>query len=369
MKRWMALVALLATLVSTAEAWRPAGWAYHDYPWAYDGETGDWYWFNTPDTQWVVRMSNGQWAKLQNSALATGWGFYQWPYAYAQGSGGWHWINEPDVQWAVNMGTGEWSRFGDLAVPSDLALIPAGTNAGTDPDFGAYSLTSGSYYMGKREVTKALWDEVYDWATGRGYVFDNAGSGKGTNHPVHTVNWFDCVKWCNARSEKEGRPAVYTVDGATYKTGQSTNVVQTSAAGYRLPTAEEWEYAARGGVASRRFPWGDSDEIQHARANYFSSADLAYDTSPTRGYHPTSDVGSVPYTSPAGSFAANGYGLDDMSGNAAEWCYDTSSPLFITKGGSYADESDRCRVGHPSVRSPGTAFNTCGFRVVLTPAR
>ena len=147
------------------------------------------------------------------------------------------------------------------------------------------------------------------------------------------------------------------------------DVIQTSAAGYRLPTAEEWEYAARGGVASRRFPWGDSDEIQHARANYFSSADLAYDTSPTRGYHPTSDVGSVPYTSPAGSFAANGYGLDDMSGNAAEWCYDTSSPLFITKGGSYADESDRCRVGHPSVRSPGTAFNTCGFRVVLTPAR
>ena len=55
-----------------------------------------------------------------------------------------------------------------------------------------------------RGELQALWDEVYQWATNHGYSFDNAGSGKAANHPVQTVNWYDCVKWCNARSREGG---------------------------------------------------------------------------------------------------------------------------------------------------------------------
>ena len=119
MKRWVAGLGLMALLATPAGAWRPAGWVYHDHPWAFDAATGDWYWLNTVDTQWVARMDSGQWARLPDSLLATGWVFYEWPYAVSGSQGVWHWINEGDVQWVVNMRTGDWSRFGRESAPPD----------------------------------------------------------------------------------------------------------------------------------------------------------------------------------------------------------------------------------------------------------
>ena len=98
----------------------------------------------------------------------------------------------------------------DAAAPSGMALIPAGTfTMGDSLDGSSYALPLhtvyvSAFYMDRYEVTKALWDEVYSWAVAHGYSFDYVGSGKASTHPVQTIDWYDSVKWCNARSEKEG---------------------------------------------------------------------------------------------------------------------------------------------------------------------
>jgi len=234
-----------------------------------------------------------------------------------------------------------------------MVRIPGGSNSGTDPDFGAYSLTVSTFYMDRTEITKAQWDTVYNWAIAHGYQFDNAGSGKAANHPVQTVSWYDCVKWCNARSQMEGRTPCYNLSD------WSCNF---SANGYRLPTNTEWKYAACGGLSGKRFPWGDT--ITHSQANYYSSSSYSYDTSSTREFHPSYDDAPYPYTSPAGSFSANGYGLYDMSGNVWEWCWDSSGANRSLRGGGWNDLAINARCGLAYCHPPGLTYFSFGFRAV-----
>ncbi len=205
---------------------------------------------------------------------------------------------------------------------------------GGDAERPVHTVTVSAFCMDKYEVTKTLWDEVLVWAVNHGYVFDNGGVARGATHPVHAVNCRDVIKWCNARSEMEGRvPAYYTSAPQTtvYRVGNVDveNEWVKWDAGYRLPTEAEWEYAARGGLEGRRFPWGDT--ISHSQANYYSwwrdgKPVYSYDVSPTEGYHPTAYAGPEPfcdaYTTSVGSFAPNAYGLYDMAGNMAELCWD-----------------------------------------------
>lgn len=258
-------------------------------------------------------------------------------------------------------------------VPEGMVQIPAGTNSGTNP-LGVgevyseyypetYSLTVDAFYMDATEVTKAQWDAVYTWAVANGYSFSNAGLGKETNHPVHTVNWYDCVKWCNARSEKDGKTPCYTVSSSTYKTGESEPDCNFAVNGYRLPTSDEWEYAARGGLSGNRFPWGDV--ITHKEANYKSSSVYTYDVSSTRDLHPDYKGGVRPHTSPVDAFAANGYGLYDMAGNVWEWCWDSNaSDQRTTRGGNWINQAWTVRCGGNSEDKPDAASDGRGVRAV-----
>jgi len=286
-------------------------------------------------------------------------------------------------------------RLYDPNPPSGMVLIPAGSFTmgncmgpvdGLPAELPLHTVYVSAFYMDKYEVTKALWDEVYEWAITNGYIFTAIASGKAANHPAQNMNWYDAVKWCNARSQKEGRtPAYYTSAAQTtvYRSGNTD--VQNDwvkwSSGYRLPTEAEWEKAARGGAAGHRFPWSNTDNITHSMANYYSSGDYAYDTSSTRGYYPTFASGGFPYTSPVGYFAANGYGLYDMLGNVSEYCWDwygsyssgpqtdprgpESDSFPVLRGGNWSNNPFYCRT---AIRNFGTrtrSNNEIGFRSVL----
>jgi len=227
-------------------------------------------------------------------------------------------------------------------------------------------------YMDQYLVTATQWDDVCNWAITNGYSFDNAGSFKATNHPIQTVNWYDCVKWCNARSEKEDRPVCYFVGGNIYRGGDIDAVTCfTNAAGYRLPTDVEWVYAARGGLSGRRFPWGNT--IDHTEANYCgdptSSGGDSYDLG-YAGYDTRFSIGNMPYTSPVNTFASNGYGLNDMVGNAWEWCWDWCPGYVgadrVLRGGRWGSYGRSCRTANRYYKHPDFADDGVGFRTVLS---
>ena len=305
--------------------------------------------------------------------------------------GGSNWLDFIQVP-AANPATTE--RLFDPNPPAGMVLIPAGSfTMGDNLDGGSttdplHSVYVSAFYVDRTDVTLALWEQVYNWATNNGYTFDYGATGKAADHPARSMTWYDAVKWCNARSEKEGAtPAYYTTAArsAIYRTGDLdlTNSCVNWSAGYRLPTEAEWEKAARGGASGQRFPWGNT--ISWSQANYFafplSGGGYAYDVNQTTGFHPTFNDGVYPYTSPVGYFPPNRYGLYDMAGNVWQWCWDwfgdysagaqtdprgaASGSNRVDRGGAWGGTANVARTADRDHSYPTRRNGYIGFRSVL----
>jgi formylglycine-generating enzyme required for sulfatase activity len=270
-----------------------------------------------------------------------------------------------------------------VAIPAGSFAMGDGFSEGGIAERPVHTVSLSGYRIGTTEVTWGQWQEVRDWALNNGYTdLSGVGAGKGMGHPVHSVNWYDAVKWCNAASEKIGLEPVYLLSdgGAVYRTGELAPYTDYSKSGYRLPTEAEWERAARGGLEGKRFPWGDT--ISHAEANYYAyPSGYSFDVNGSDGYHPDYDEGSYPYTSPVGGFASNGYGLYDVAGNLWEWCGDwygsgyygssaasdpagpDSGSRRLVRGGDWSNGAYRCRVADRITYGPSVRPYYIGFRL------
>ena len=256
---------------------------------------------------------------------------------------------------------------GNITVNSNAgggAVIWAVTGVGVPPTANLVTVTGGTlpqgsglagqvvaaFQIGNYEVTWGEWKEVREWAVLNGYT-DLAGvgntypSGRADNFPVISVSWYDAVKWCNARSEKEGLTPFYQVSGATYKTGQSVPTVSASANGYRLTSEKEWEWAARGGVGSGNYIFSGSNDANAVAWTYENSS------SETKAA--------------VGTKAANELGIYDMSGNVLEWCEDVANTSNRrVRGGSWLSYADVATVARRADNySPDYRNFNIGFRL------
>ena len=201
------------------------------------------------------------------------------------------------------------------------------------------------------------WTPGANWRHPEGPASDLKGR---ENHPVVQVSWDDAVAYANW-------------------------------AGKRLPTEAQWEFAARGGLDGKDYVWGDQAPSDEKIFANIWQGEFPYHNTKADGFE---------RTSPVKSFAPNGYGLYDMSGNVWQWCadwFDVSlyrkragqgvivnptgpvhsynpdnlyAPERSQRGGSFLCSDDFCWRYRPSARqgsTPDTGMSHVGFRCVNSP--
>lgn len=216
------------------------------------------------------------------------------------------------------------------------------------------------FYISKFEVTVADFEEFVKETD----YFTDAEQGVGSYSYNENGEWTEVnnVSWRNPGlwENKPNYPVVFVSwnDATEYVKWLSKKTKRT----YRLPTEQEWEYAARAGIDSN-FTWGDKSKDGLGKINALDSYFKFND-----GYK---------YVAPVGSFEPNGNGLYDMLGNVWEWClspYVKQYPLelnkpesdeYVDRGGGWDSPPFNARISNRG--SAGSKFNTInlGFRIVL----
>jgi formylglycine-generating enzyme required for sulfatase activity len=217
-----------------------------------------------------------------------------------------------------------------------------GSNDGEDDEKPPHQVYVDDFYLDKYEVTVAQYAQFLQANPSQRQPDNWNEQVQHPNRPVVNVSWEDATAFCEWLSKQRGKRV-------------------------RLPTEAEWEYAARGGLQGKKYPWGD--EINATKANYDADGSRTYGWEEARRYLKNVD-----------SYSPNGYELYNMAGNVWEWCADwygsdyykvsqprnpkgpTSGTLRVLRGGSWCDVAFNLRCAARSRDDPSDGDYIVGFR-------
>ncbi len=252
-----------------------------------------------------------------------------------------------------------------------MVLIPSGeflmgSENGTSAEQPVRKLEMSAFYIDETPVTYADFQEYVNdgGSVTRYWAYSSYNI---PEQPISGISWYHAVNYCNWRSVKEGLRPSYIPTGQKDKWGLDGWKLDSVVNGYRLPSEAEWEYAARGGLEQKDFPWGD--EFEDTWANY--------DTDKGQQLSEWWRLATVKSQKP------NAYGLYGMAGNVWEWCEDwyderaynyggTCNPITMTegsarvvRGGGWGSPSpDYLKVYKRSFAAPSNFNYSIGFRCV-----
>ncbi len=225
---------------------------------------------------------------------------------------------------------------------------------------GKYELTVGEFrkfvtetnYVTTAEYFKSAMVWIDDWTKKDDANWKNPYYEQTDKYPVSCMSWTDAVAYCNWRSRNEGLTPCYSETSVDA-------VCDLNADGYRLPTESEWEFAAKGGVKSKKFDFiggNTCDEVAWFKQN-----------SENRSHE-------------VGGKTANELGIFDMAGNVSEWCWDWydnyeagksvnpkgPAPTYykVLRGGGWYNYDSSCRPGNRSYSMAKERYSGHGFRIV-----